>query len=365
MAPSRRRHSLCGEGGATAVVVAVVVSVLCSFLVLALNVGHGYSVRAELQNAGDSAALAAVADVGGADIPTLRSSLGTARTTASTYAGFHTTDSTVSVGSPDVCLGIWHTEYATPSFECVSTSAASDAAIPDAQVYLINAVQVGAARNSNQTGGALTVYGGGIVGQTQTNVVTRATAARLAPCTVGCAAPLAFASCQVDAGMLPCGLNTTMMSNATEDNIGFTIYSSNQQANGPSIQHLLMTGNGKNAQCKPDFCGSQSLPTAPTDIKLQNGNDLTNTNSATSVYNSLMCLAGKAVLVGIVDANCMGTNPQFSGTHPLVTWAKVTIVSVDSVAKTITLRRECGDTTPNPGQCPPAGLLSDQPILVQ
>ncbi len=364
MGRSKRTQSRSGERGATAFLVAVVVAVLCMFLVLALNVGHSYSVRAELQNAGDSAALAAVADIGGNDISALRSSLTTARTTALSYAGYHATDSTVAVSTPDVYLGVWHSEAAPPYFELVSDSSEGDAAAPAAKVYEINAVKVGAARNASQSGGALTVYGGGIVSQTKTDVVTRAIAARFGPCQVPCAAPLAFAACQIDAGGLPCGTNTLMMSNATDDNVGFTVYS-NQQANGPSIQKLLMTGSGKNAKCDPNFCKTENLPTAPADIKLQNGNDLTNENSAKSVYDSLTCLDGMTVDVGIVDAPCSGTNPQFSGTHSIITWARITIVSVDSTAKTITIRRECGPTDPDPGRCLAVGLLSSKPVLVQ
>jgi hypothetical protein len=353
-----------GQHGVTAVFAAFVLSFLCAFLLLAINVGHGYSVRAELQSAGDSTALAAVAQIGGNDIDALRNSLTTARATALSYAGYHQTDSNISVATPDINLGIWHSEDATPWFEFVSNSSAGDTAAPADKVYEINAVQVGAARDAAQAGGPLTVAGGAMLGKSTMDVVTRATAARFGPCQVACAAPLAFAACQIDAGFLPCGTNTLMMSNATEDNVGFTVYSS-KQANGPSIQKLLMTGSGKNAKCDPNFCATENLPTAPADIKLQNGNDLTNENSATSVYTSLSCLVGMTVVAGIVDAPCTGTNPQFSGQHSIITWAKITILAVDSAAKTITIRRECGPSDPDAGRCRAVGLLSTRPVLVQ
>jgi len=94
------------ERGAIAVVVAFAISALLTLLVLVMNVGHGYSVRAELQNAGDSAALAGVADIGGVNLAALSASLGTARATALNYAAAHRTDATnVSLLGGDVCFG--------------------------------------------------------------------------------------------------------------------------------------------------------------------------------------------------------------------------------------------------------------------
>ncbi len=367
-----RRHSGYCERGVTAVLVAVVLAVLCAFLVLALNVGHGYSVRAELQNAGDSSALAGVADIGGSGITALRTSLTTARNTALSYAGYHATDSTISVASPDVCLGIWHSEYATPSFECISSSTAGDAAAPDSQVYLVNAVQVGAARNASQEGGALTVYGGGIVGQSTANVVTHATAARFGPCKDDCAAPLVFAACQINTGMLPCGTTETVMSSAIQDNIGFTIYQEHQQATPPSIQSLLMTmdpGPGGGWICKPPgSCVGISADThGQPGIKIDNGNNLGGANT-NSIYNSLSCLVGRTIDVGIVDVPCSGYNPTFSGAsdkNPLVGFARVTIISIDPIAKSITLYRDCGAVESDTGHCRAFGVLNTRPVLVQ
>ncbi len=368
MCRSQRMHSRCGERGVTAVVTAIVLSVLCAFLVLAIAVGHGYSVRAELQNAGDSAALAGVADIGGNNIAALRSGLTIARATTLTYAGSHTTDNTISVGSPDVCLGIWHSELTPPSFQSVSCSSADDAAAPVAEVYEINAVQVGAARNASQSGGALTVAGSGLLGRSTVDVVTRAIAARFGPCQDDCAAPIVFAACVLP----PCGDSTTTPYNATDDNVGFTIYDPQKQGNGPGIQGLIMQKVGGVWTCKPPgvVCSSGIATGTQADIKVQNGADLGSKGGGANgdgakVYDSLECLKDLPIDVGIVDVPCPGGNPNFRGTVPLVGFARITITDVDKVAKTISVYRDCGAVENKPGRCRAFGLLSNKPVLVQ
>jgi putative Flp pilus-assembly TadE/G-like protein len=366
MGKSRGPSSRVRERGATAVIVAFVVGILCSFLLLALNIGHGYSVRAELQSAGDSAALAGAAEIGGNDLDALRTSLTTARTTANDYSKYHQTDSNVSVEKPEVRLGIWHSEAAPPWFELVSSSSADDATAPPAMVYEVNAVQVVAARDASQSGGALTVFGGGILKTSSMDVVTRATAARFGPCHDDCAAPIVFAACQLP----PCGDSTTTPYNATDDNVGFTIYDPTKQGNGPNIQSLIMYKNKGVWTCNPPTTCSGIAAGTQSDIKVQNGADLGSTGGGASgdgqkIYDSLLCLKDLEIDVGIVDVPCPGGNPNFRGTVPLVGFAKITITAVDTVAKTITVYRDCGTVKNGPGHCRAFGMLSSDPVLTQ
>ncbi len=334
------------ERGAIAAVVAIAISALLTLLVLVMNVGHGYSVRAELQNAGDSAALAGVADIGGSNLAALSASLGTARATALTYAGRHTTDGTAAVGSPDVRLGIWHLADSTrsPWFEWVPTPGGNT-------VFQINAVQIGAARNAGQ-GGPLTVYGGGLLERATMDVVTSATAARFAPCTVTRAAPIVFTMAQVDAGMLPCEAPSSPLAMSR---VGYTRYRQHGPVTAAWLRHVLTRGGVYDPRW---YTKMGPLPAAPAGtINVQNGGGF-----AGIPYAALSRL--QAVDVGIVS----GPAPT-SGTHSVTTWARVTVVGVNSAAGTITIRRECGeseqDATPVAGRCRVAGLLSTRPVLME
>ena len=48
------------ESGATAIVIAIIFTVLCGFVALAVDFGHMVMVKAELQRTADAAALAGV-----------------------------------------------------------------------------------------------------------------------------------------------------------------------------------------------------------------------------------------------------------------------------------------------------------------
>jgi hypothetical protein len=375
------------ERGAIAVVVAIVIFVLLAFLVLVMNVGHGYSVRAELQNAGDSAALAGVRDIGRPDAVPLSidwtavdqtASLTMAGTTASTYAGYHATDGTVSVSNPDIHLGIWHPAgptNPTPWFQYVPAPSGN-------MLFQINAVQVSAARNAGQTGGPLTVFGSGLLGSSTMNVVTSATAVRFAPCSVGCAAPMVFAQGQINQ-TLPCETQTTL----TMSQIGVTGFG-NMLATAPWIRGLLMQWGGGGWYCKPVstyWCsgppGPSSvgpagplgpLPTAPAGVNVRNGGAFMGSGPGSAtwwVLRSLACL-GPPTRQGPVDVGIVGGSAPTSGPHSVATWARITVVGVSLTAQTITLRRDCGeserDATPGvAGRCRAVGLLSTRPVLMQ
>jgi hypothetical protein len=74
------------ERGAVAVVVAIAMAVLLGFLGFVLNAGHATSVRGELQNASDAAALAAARELNGE-----QSGVDAARRVAVDFAALHAT----------------------------------------------------------------------------------------------------------------------------------------------------------------------------------------------------------------------------------------------------------------------------------
>ena len=367
MGRSRSNGRVPDERGVTIVLVALLLTVLAMFLGLAINVGHMALARGQLQNAADSGALAGIKDLGGNDIAAVRASLPTVRSVATTYSGYHVTDRDTAVSTPDVCLGRW--DLATNAFQCVSPTPATDGALSNTEVYSINAVRVIGARNAQQTGGALPVYIGGLFGsRTTVDVPAPAIAARFGTCTGKCASPIVFAACQINAGMLPCGENALLMSNATEDDMGLSIYSSNRQANGPSIQDFLMTGNPP--QCRETICEEIPDPTtdpnSPTMIKIQNGNALQHGNSQVSIFTSLSCLLNKTVDAGIAGVSCsLANQPTFSANgDPLLGFTRITITAIDVANKTITVRRECNSTDDPGGRCQDFGLLSSRAYLV-
>jgi Flp pilus assembly protein TadG len=97
----RRRQS---ERGAIAVLAALLVMVLGGFLALTLDLGHKFNARAQLEGAGDSAALAGARTLSG-----MSAGLSDARQIATTFATNHFLDSSkISVNTNnDVVVGFW------------------------------------------------------------------------------------------------------------------------------------------------------------------------------------------------------------------------------------------------------------------
>jgi Flp pilus assembly protein TadG len=120
-ADSRRR-----ERGATAVVVAVMVTALFGILGLALNVGHLMSVRSELQTAADSAALAAGQQLAVIVDPTTgypdMTKIADVTTQATTYSANNPSDKlALSINAGDVVVGVWDPSTSTFTASNVNT----------------------------------------------------------------------------------------------------------------------------------------------------------------------------------------------------------------------------------------------------
>lgn len=110
------------ERGATSVVVAVVIATLVAVLALAINVGHLLSVRGELQNAVDSAALAGTLQLNGT-----AEGASAAHAAATSFASAHLIDGAASerVATSAIELGEWSraSRSFTPRSDAVSVNA--------------------------------------------------------------------------------------------------------------------------------------------------------------------------------------------------------------------------------------------------
>jgi hypothetical protein len=245
------------ERGATAVVVAVLLAVLCGFVALSVDVGHTLSVRGELQNGADAAALAGARRLTGRN----RSmELAGAESDARTYARNHPTDRW-DVEAAQIQLGAWVREAdACPAntasvpvqkygYKLCEISARTEAAAAD-----INAVRVVTRRDGRPGGtggGGVELAFGGVVGHSQpATVVAEAIALSGGPSTQGkCDLPVAIrAGCLYDDGEIRCdgagagSIYYIGLSPAPTDSAGLTSLSGTTSASANAICGVLETG---------------------------------------------------------------------------------------------------------------------------
>jgi Flp pilus assembly protein TadG len=238
-ATNRSRRS--GERGATAVIVAIVLAVLCGFVALSLDVGHLFSARGELQNGADAGALAGAQRLTGRNVS---GELAEARADAEAFARKHPTDSW-DVEPTTVQLGAW----LPPERGCgevsgtqVGPTNADDykfcaiAGTSEVNASNINAVRVVTQRvgtPGSTGGGAVQLAFGGFVGQSGPKAVAaEAIAVSGGPCTEDCAElPIAIRrGCLFNGGEIRCdeaGVGPTFvvgLSNANVDSAGLTSF---------------------------------------------------------------------------------------------------------------------------------------------
>lgn len=264
------------ERGATAIIVAIVLAVLCGFVALSLDVGHLFSVRGELQNGADAAAMAGAKRLNGTN---QHSELAIARTDAENYARNHPTD-VYDVEPTRIELGAW----APLSQACGelggTRTAGSDthqfcaiSGVSEADASNINAVRVvtkrtGAAGGTG--GGAVPLAFGSFVGKSAPQeVAAEAIAVTGGPCSQACPElPVVIrAGCLYDAGKIKCDASNAGhiyyvgLASAGEDSAGLTSLSDSTPANANAACDILRTQDG----CMPIESG---VP-----INIQDGND--------------------------------------------------------------------------------------------
>jgi hypothetical protein len=235
------RHA---ERGATAVLVALLLVVLASFLALVMNVGHLKTVRAQLHNATDSAALAAARELNG----TLEG-LAEAKRVAADYASRHKTDSLendeprIMIDPGDVIFGQWYMDRPRYSaFEEITGRAPAD-------LSRINAVLVRDGREAARGNAVKTITA--LFDREATDVTAASVAVLGGPPEDDCPlVPLAFSSCAVtDLDGVPlCDKPLTFHSDIN-DTIGFTNLAPEAAVNTADLVDIL-TGD-----CRPVSIG--------------------------------------------------------------------------------------------------------------
>jgi Flp pilus assembly protein TadG len=141
------------RGGFVSVWVAVTLAAVLALVGLTLDTSHAYTVGRELQNAADSAALAAASK--------LSTSFSAAQTAAvSAAADNHAAGVSVQVANSDVVEGNYN----------------SSTGVFAANTTPYNAVKVSARRTTGSAGGAVNMFFGGLVGLSTVNITRTAVA---------------------------------------------------------------------------------------------------------------------------------------------------------------------------------------------
>ena len=148
--PELKNRSQVNPKGTVIVMVAVVMVVLLSCVAMAVDIGHLYVVRTELQRTADAAALA-----GASQLPSFCNT----RIEAKKYADLNSPNQGTVLVDPDILIGNWDSEARTFS--------------PWTQPY--NAVQV-IVKRSQASGNPVSMFFGGILGLAQSDVSASAVA---------------------------------------------------------------------------------------------------------------------------------------------------------------------------------------------
>ncbi len=360
--------------GASAVLVAICLVMLCAFLALALNIGHLFSVRGELQNAADSGALAGAQELDGSDA---KGELASAVAKATDYASRHFTDTNTGVVPESVDLGYWG-----PSSAMSVCNQLGDAS-PDGNRFcridptaagaavMINAVRVATARDgpaSTPGGGGVELFAGGIIAPQNTDGRSAVHAAAVAvtggPCSQNCP-KLPFvlrAGCLKSAGVLQCNPPKTYfvgLASSPIDTAGITGFITQNSSSG-AVCSAAQPGN-----CKP--------LTAPAQIATGNGNDITSSCASgctwrAGAWRTANNVSTCEVIRGMLDTNCDGevdadvttqvpvvlypgedqdtcSSANYNQTATVIGFATVSLVSArcDSTSPTTSTSKICDD----------------------
>jgi hypothetical protein len=332
------RGRLGRECGAIAVVAAVVLFAVGAFMALAINAGQILHAKGQLQNASDSAALAAAGSLNGTLV-----GLGNARHMAYHFAHAHrvATEHVNIVLPDDVIFGRWHYKaeqgidgnaWAAHSFEPLSAGSP----------LMIDAVRVLDARDgSGQHNSAMEVFFGHFLGARTATIGTSAVA-------VGrsgeseCPMPFVLPSCSLQNpdGTWICNTNVTLiLSPDGTDNVGFIYF----------LAALGIGGTG-NSDVPPNILNRCQGQGTASNYPVSNGNDL-NTN----VIQAMLGLAGNGVNMApvppyepdgssslcifnhdfdsfpVAEMSC--PNPKFNQDVVVAAYARIDFVAVTSSGK--------------------------------
>jgi Flp pilus assembly protein TadG len=338
--------------GVTAVFVAIVLTALAGFLALVINVGHGYVIRNQLQNAADASALAAARELDGTD-----AGLTAATDVAVDYAGRHRTDAQgdpdnwvrVVPAAGDVEFGNWDPSKArAEAFRVITGRTPND-------LRWINAIHVTATRQARVDGNRpMPVAMGPILGKEQVDVRADAIAVLGGACRSECALPVAFASCILvnEDGSLNCDA-TYVFNSDTVDNIGFTnLDPTTGSVNTADIKSIL------EGTCRDVGVGDP--------VGVGNGANLN--PSIADLFNAIAA-SGKEVSAPVVTlGSCPAKFTEHGTAARIIGFAKVRVVEAESGAdKHLTLQIRCDklEDEVTGGGCEFFGATPIQPSLAR
>jgi Flp pilus assembly protein TadG len=332
-----RRPGCRRERGAVAAFVVLALAMLIAFLGAAINLGHVFSTRGEIQNAGDAGALAGARVLDGT-----ANGLATAPGVAQGTGNRNPTDNLASVDVllPDVTTGHWDVD--TRLFTPLSDPA---------QATRINAVRVRTYRDAAHAGAVSLVFPGGRTA----NVAAEAIAVGGGPTYVPCAEmPMVVSQC--DLPSLQCGNDFRVYwNNDWSDSAGWASFPPNPNVSAAIVKsEIAAAGNGT---CTP----------------LSNG-DIANimNGDATSACQTLLGVWSADPthdwIVPVIDTG--GCPTRYVQSAPIVDWIyfRITGVVCTGNPKYVQLHLMCGHAPP-PG-ARPGGTFNQSispvpPALVQ
>jgi len=329
---SGRVRSRVGQRGTISVFFALLlVFVLGAITAMAVDIGHLWLVRSQLQNAADAAALAGVRDLNG-----VSTQYPFAISAARNYGSANDADGThADIDPGDVVLGRWD----------MTNKTFAPTLLPS---YAVNAVQV-TARRTAATGNAVDMYFAQLLGIGSQDVTAQAIAVGGGPSST-CGFVMTLPSCSVlDAfGNLNCSASLTFNSNG--NNAAFTLLTLTvpntpdlECALGCTLKSMLHIELPLlSCTCSTNNC----MPTsAKTQIAISNGNNL----SGTMIQFILLALAaapsGIDVDLPVFDVPlCPAGN--LSSIQTVVGYVRTRITGATAAPKkSITMSLQCSSTS--------------------
>jgi Flp pilus assembly protein TadG len=352
MTRATRRASIrsrSGERGATAVVVALTVGCLCAFMGLVLNVGHLLAARSELQNASDSAALAAATEL--ALTATAASngnptSTATAQAAATTYTTSHKSDG-ASIGldvASDVAFGKWDGANFTVTGDFTQ----------------MNAVKVQTARAAGAANPAVDIFMSSLLGSSATkDVGASAIAAVGGRCSSCPDLPIALLSCTPGALC-----NQTFFIDITSGSTDAE-WTSFNNGNAASFLSGLVDASVNNPG------GACTVGDPSAGIKVGDCVDAVPGTKASVIRTIQTDYNPPSTKSAVVPAICPTDTAGCSSGAKVQGFMTVTIQSADATSSTkgFTVSITCGTDNSNvrtdPGACKNIGSLYTRPRLVR
>lgn len=358
---SRRVHQRApAPRGATAVLVAICLVLLCGFLALALDVGHLVSIRGELQNAADSGALSGVRDLDGTT-----THLQAAIDSGEHFAKQHATDTqqSVVVATGDVQIGFWDRdkkEFSPYEVDDVTPALASCVTLP-----CVNAVRARTYRDASHSGVVPLAFAG-VLGKTSSQVNSVAVAVTGGPCSVRCIGlPIVLPDCGVNSFFgPPCtgGEYTVLFKNDLTDTAAWADVGSGAN----TIKCLLqasMTNPNSTACAADSTCKVATDLAQASDVNVINGQ----VNSACNLITDLYAQhPDYKYVVPIVHATCP---EKWVQSFSIVKFATVQIISAppdcSGTDKSFKVKVLCDQVTnqSDEGGCAAAGTWVATPRL--